>query len=415
MNLRFALLAVLAAVGLIGPAPAQFQPDNALAVLRVGNGTAALSNSGTAGSLFQFSTGTGQTINSGGAFSTYNPGSSTAITNLAPGPGGIVFSGLATSDGGLSLSRNLSTLLVGGYNFAVGTVSVVGTSGNNKTVARIGPGGAATYQTFTANMYSNGNFRSVASTDGSQAWFTGPATGVLTANSSATAGTTVSNTSTNNRVAGIYGTTNTLFFSSAAGGATGQGVWVVGNNSTTPQPPAPTTGGNTATRIIENVSDTNAGFWMTGRGAANYLGTGLDTAYLLDSSSLRKYEFAFGTWQPRGSFTLTNPGGGAAGPPTGAFVTGRLVGDATVELYVTMDVAGTTNNNYLVKITDASTFGSIVSGNAVYDWTVAAGNNYTFRGVDFTPVPEPAAVGLIGLAALGVAGVVRRTRRPTAA
>ena len=66
----------------------------------------------------------------------------------------------------------------------------------------------------------------------------------------------------------------------------------------------------------------------------------------------------------------------------------------------------TTTDNRLVTVTDSgSNFTDAVTVLAT------AGANEAFRGVTFSPVPEPTAVGLFTAAVLGAGAVARRLRR----
>jgi hypothetical protein len=410
------ILSTMFLSGFCSAAQAQITPEN-LAVLRIGNGSTPFDNAlnnGARGSIFEFTAG--GLVHNGGATSTYNAATSTSYIDLTPGASagnGIVFSTSANAasktDGSLNLAVDGKTLVVGGYANLENTPSIAGAS-PVRTAARVFSNGTASYQTLSTNVFGSGNLRSVATIDGTQLWLAGSNTGVVTVANGASNGTTIASQNassqniTNIANIDIFGSTNSIFFS-VKDVAGQQGIYVVGDTSS-PLTSAPTSGTTVVTRIITNLTSTNAGFFFADRNAQDFQGTGLDTAYLLDGGRIIKYDYNGTTWGTGASVNIANPGSGGSGSLTGAFLTGRQVG-SNVELYATFDAGSLVNNNYLIKFTDSSTTGL---SNFSTDWAVAAGANYSFRGVDLSPIPEPGSILLASALAIGGIGYFRRRR-----
>jgi hypothetical protein len=295
----------------------------------------------------------------------------------------------------LALSGNGTTLTLGGYANTPGSASI--NNSPNRSVARVTLDGTHSVQTFSGGPHGvNQNIRSVASTDGSRFYTAGSNTGIISGTTGSGTLTTVTTTNTNNRVVGIFGSTNSLFFSASAGT---NGLYAVN-----PGTAAPTASGQTATRIISGV---NIGsFWMVDRSSSvDYAGTGLDTAYFIGTGNgiISKYEFDGTSWVSRGTSTLS-------GVSSTGFISGRLNG-SNVELFGTFDATGgaSTSNNTLYSTQDTSTFGNsiMLSGTS----TISAGANYSFRGVAFVPVPEPMSLLVSGAALLGLGTLARKRRK----
>ena len=361
MNRTARLLAVALATTLtvINTSVAQILPGN-LAVLRVGDGAAALSNAATPFAIIPFSP-------AGVA--------GTAIQITSSGATPLTVSGTSASDGSLSITGN--TLTFAGYTTAAGTAAVTGTTaaavprafGTVDTVS-----GTYNYGTTFGTAFSATNVRSAVTTSGG-VYAVGANTGVVLA-----PGTTVSTTSANNRVINSVG--SDLVFSTGAGT---RGLYTLSGN--------PTAAGSVAVlTVATGATSSPYGFSFSPDG---------NTVYIADDSAnttggIQKYT------RPNAAtaFALaTTFGTGVAN--IGARGISVDYSTANPTIYATTAEA---SNNRLISFQD-------VTGTQTGLLNLSsAGTNLVYRGVAFAPVPEPATV--VGLSALGLgaAGFVRRRR-----
>lgn len=344
-------------------AQAPFTAGN-LVVVRVGDGSAALTNAATPMFLEEMTTaGTPvQTV----AMPTVTSGSQRRYTN----------SGSATSEGFLGLSVNGRYLVAGGYDAALGTTSVATTASatNPRVVARIDLNGPIDTSTALGDAYSGGNIRSVATDDGSQFWTSGTAStsgGVRYAQHGATASTQLSTTVTNTRVVGIDA--GQLYVSSAT--AAFPGVSTVGNG-------IPTTPGQVVTLL--------PGFpTTTGPSSYDFFFADPNTLYVADdrtAAGIEKWTYTGAIWVLQ--YALTPPTTSGCRGLTG------VVHNGIATLYAT--AAG---GNQVVTVTDTgagSTFTTLANAPA----------NTAFRGLrllpargDFVRVPHgcgPTTIEVVG-------------------
>ena len=375
MRMRLGFLLVAAAtLGTAGGVHAQFTAGN-LTVLRVGDGSAALGNGSTAVFLDQYLTiGSGQTPN---------------FTVAVPTSGGtrLTNSGTATSEGQITRSADGTQIIVAGYDSATGTASIAGTTSAtvNRVVNGVDVTGASTRLGTTATNFNANNIRSAYS-NGTNAWAVGANSGTVVYPGDTAVSTTVANQRVVNSFNGnLYTTTS---------GATTSGVYQVGTG-------LPTGTGNTTSVVVSTVGS-GTGTASPYAFAFNPAGT---VAYIADD---------------RNSTTVGGTGGGVQ-KWTGSGTTWTLAGtfsnfgqSSTTTIGtrgLAVDFSGTnpilyatTTDNRLVTVTDFGT------NNFTDLFTVlaTAGTNQAFRGVTFSPVPEPATVGLIGAAVLGAGAFVRR-------
>ncbi|MGH3752410.1 MAG: Ig-like domain-containing protein, partial [Pseudonocardiaceae bacterium] len=348
------LLAGLLALG-VAAAPsavaAEFCSDN-IVVSRVGDGSSALNNTGTAVFLDEYTrAGTFvQTI----ALPTVPSGANRRFVN----------SGSATSNLGLARSSDGAFLTLAGYDAAVGTAGVANTTSAavNRVVARVDGDGVIDTTTALTDAFSGDNVRSAVTDNGSRFWLGGNAGGVRHAMLGATASNPVSTTNTNMRWVTIQD--GQLYVSSGSGANTGLNQVGTG---------LPTTAGQAATRVIDTTngganSSSPYGAVLLDRSAAI---AGLDTAYLADdqgasAGGLRKYSFDGTTWTARGRITATLRG--VAG-----------VGDAvSATLWVT------TTDNRVQTLTDPAAFDAPITGSL--STIVTGAVNTAVRGIALAPV-----------------------------
>lgn len=149
-------------LALTGQAISQsFTSDN-LVVLQVGDGSAALNHRAHPVSLVERRPTDGTIV------------SSLQLTPLANGRY-LTLSGIATSEGTVALSADGTYILVGGYDAPVGTNAVAFTesSSTRRVVARVGQDRSINKSTALTDAFSTGNFRAVASVDGTGFWLAG--------------------------------------------------------------------------------------------------------------------------------------------------------------------------------------------------------------------------------------------------
>lgn len=214
--------------------------DPTFMVVRVGDGTGALSPASTAVFLEE-RTRTGTLVRTL-ALPTAASGSNAPFT----------LGGSATTEGGLSLAANEQFVTLAGYAVAPGVATVNGTSNltgdsppTNRVVARVSTNGTVDTSTRMLDAFSTSSVRGACTVDGTAFWVTGNSgsgsTGGVHYVALGSAGTTtrVSGTQNNLRHAHVFG--SQLYVSSGAGTTT-RGVLAVGNGT-------PTTTGQTATQV----------------------------------------------------------------------------------------------------------------------------------------------------------------------
>jgi len=273
-------------------------------------------------------------------------------------------SGSATSEGWMTRSADGQYLIVPGYDAAVGTAGVAGTSSAtfNRVIGRVGADGIA--DTTTAfNAFSGTNIRGVASVDGSEFWAVGGITGVIRVAFGSSTTTTVSSGATNLRGVDIFG--GQLYVSSQAGAfrmaTVGTGTPNTTGQTNTALPGFPVTGNQPNQFVFADLTAAVAG---------------VDTLYVSDDRTsaggggILKYSLVGGTWLLNGT---------AAGSIRG--LTGSTSG-TTVTLYGTTALSSA---NAIVSLVDTGGYNAAFSSTTLVTVTTAAANTQ-FRGIAFAPV-----------------------------
>jgi hypothetical protein len=380
-----AVAAALGAASITSPCtqPAEGAPitPGDVVIYRVGNGAAALANTGNPVFIDEYNPG-GQLVQS------------IPLLTLANGGNQALFaSGTATSEGLLALSPDGRYVTFTGYS-GTGTTSIVSSTSasNPRVVGRLDTlTGSVDTTTALTDFASANNPRGAFTADGTTLYVTGAAGGLRTATLGGTSSAQI-NTGTNpianlRAVAGFGGN---LFITTSSGsavriGQVGSGFPTTAGQDTTPLPGIPTATGSPYEFFFADLDGS----------------PGIDTLYLPEDTtaggSIQKFVLSGGSWALKGSATASGIRGltGAVDATTGV-----------VTLYGTTGGSGSNGGGTLYAFTDNTGFGGTISGSATALVTLAATSEESFRGI--TIVPEPAsAAGLIFLTT-GAAMVLRR-------
>jgi hypothetical protein len=322
---------------------AQFTSGN-LVVERLGDGAATLSGNAARINLVEYNT---STANQASAVSTVTlPNASTAPTSA---PFNVTESGSASNSGLMSLSSDGSTLVISGYNQVPGgAVTPAAWTSNSRTIARVNSAGTITSGNLisTATAASSAVIRSACS-DGTGVWLAGNAGVYYVANSTATAATSIATTGNYRQITiqngNLYATTAATVVQIGTG--------------------LPTTSA-TATALTLGTAPGGANAI-----AINAAGT---VMYLADDGGgIRKYTFSAGTWTQAYVLNTSNV--------RGLVVDWSAANASTGVGAVCYATTTATNNNTLIKVTDAGSAGATATTLA------SAGTNLVFRGVAFAP------------------------------
>ncbi|MDB5236552.1 MAG: hypothetical protein JWR44_3545 [Hymenobacter sp.] len=332
-----------------------FTPGN-VAVVRVGDGSAALTTAATAEFVAEYTLG--GTLVRTIALPTVDNGNVRAFTN----------SGTATSDN-ITRSTDGRYLLLTGYNAVPGTTGIVTTTNsgttNNRLVARIAADGSVDTNTRINDAFSGTNIRTAVSTDGNAFYVSGGNSGIRYVPFGNAGPTTALSTGTlvNFRILGIYG--GNLYATSAANA--NFGINQIGTG-------LPTAAGAAVTLLPGFPTATGPspyGFYFADLSTTV---PGLDVVYVTDDAStggIQKWSLVGGTWTLNGLIggSTTALLRGLTGQRTGAAV--QLVASGGGGLYSVSDQAG---------------YNAAPSTTALPAPFVALPTNTSFRGVAFTPV-----------------------------
>jgi hypothetical protein len=341
-----------------------FTPGN-IVVVRVGDGSAALSPAAQPVFLDEFSSLTGQLVQSL-ALPTTVSGNNRRLT----------MSGTATSEGALTLSSNKQYLCLAGYDTTVGTSSV-SSSVVGKVAAIVSANGSINTQTGIAagSAYNTNNVRGAVTNDGSGVWFSGVGSGgsggtyYVPANTFTTSPTKISSTPTNTRTVNIFG--GQLYVSSASSNF--YGVSQVGNG-------IPTTSGQTTT-LLNGVNDSSTYAFVVFDASANEPGN--DLIYVADDNiangGIIKYSKVNGVWINNGKIGASRSMRGLA----------LLNACGRIRGYVS-------SQDTIYTFTDISGYNQPL--NATLVPLVSKSSNTVFRGIAFAPgtldpVPPSASLG----------------------
>jgi hypothetical protein len=355
-------MATAAATPTSSPAVTAFTPGNVV-VYRVGDGTATLTDNGTAVFLDEYTP-------SGGLVQ------SVALPTTASGLQNQLIATSDVSEGLLARSTDGQYVLLTGYASNLGGSTALATTAATavpRTVGRVKFDGTIDTTTALTDMSSANNVRSATSTTGTDIWVGGASStsgGVHYTTLGATTSTQLFTTIPKGvRQVNIFG--DQLYFDSNATGLLNVSAVGVG---------VPTTGGQTGTEL-PGLADTagNDGYFFADLGD----GHGLATLYVANDSlgEILKYALVSGSWTASGTITAAGVHG----------VTG-VVSGGSVTLYAT----GTTGSDgTLYSFTDTTGYDGMVSGAAATVATAPA--NKSFRGVALAPVglnpPTPTRTG----------------------
>jgi predicted extracellular nuclease len=336
--------------------PAAFTAGD-LVIYRVGTGAAGLTNAATAVFLDEF-TPTGTLVQS------------LALPTTASGTSHrLLASGTATSEGLLTLSADTHDLMLTGYDAALGTASIAGTSSSTvpRTVGRVAADGTIDTTTALTDFATGNNPRSAASSNGTDLWVGGAAGGVRYTTLGSSTSTQLSTTVTNIRQVNLF--VGQLYASDSSGSTVRLGT--VGSGE-------PTTSGQTITNLPGfPTSGSPYAFFFADLSAAV---PGVDTLYVAsdDAAALTKYSLVNGSWTSNGT----------VGTSTDAYrgLTATVSG-TTVTLFATRKGgSGSAGGGELVTLTDSSGYNGAFSGTPTLLATAAA--NESFRGVALAPTGQ---------------------------
>ncbi|WP_375436952.1 T9SS type A sorting domain-containing protein [uncultured Hymenobacter sp.] len=325
-------------------------------VVRIGDGSAALTSAATALYLAEYSP-TGTLVQQ-----VPLPVAS-ASPNLA-----LTASGSATSDANLTRSADGRYLILTGYNAPVGLSSVTNSAvaTTNRVVGRIAADGTVNTTTRISDAFDANNIRAAASADGSTFYAVGANGGVRYLPLGNTGPTTALSTGnpTNLRSINFFG--GNLYVGAAASG--GYGVLQVGTG-------APTSAGQALTLLPGFPKDSGPSsfnFFCTDQSSTV---PGIDVVYVADdrtptNGGIQKWSLVGGTWTLNGTIaSATAALRGLTGKVTGSVVT--LVASGAGGLYTINDNAG---------------FNAAPTTTTLPAALVTAPANTAFRGVALSPV-----------------------------
>ncbi|MEO7311389.1 MAG: T9SS type A sorting domain-containing protein [Chitinophagaceae bacterium] len=343
-TLSFLLVSIIT---LAGP----FTPGN-IVVVRIGDGTTALSAAAAPMFLEEYTTGGAlvQTI----ALPVTASGANKTITSI----------GNSTSVGSMNISTDRAYITFTGYDAAVGTPIVAAATAAtiNRVVAFVDAAGVVNTTTALTDAYSTDNIRGAYSTNGTDVWLTGtgvaPTNGVRYTTKGSTTSVQLNATApTNVRGVAIYN--GQLYCTSASG--VFQGVCSVGTGT-------PTTTGQTITALpgFPTATGPSAYAFEINPYEGNTLYVADDRASTV--GGIQKWTLTAGTWSL--VYTLNPVAAGAIG-----------CRGVTVDWRTTVPVIyATGTDNKIYKILDNGTAAS-----STVEALTTPGTNQLYRGVAFVP------------------------------
>ena len=335
---------------------ANFTAGN-LVVVRIGDGSASLSNASSAVFLDEY-TPAGTLVQSV-AMPTAASGNNHSLT----------LSGSATSEGALTLSVNGQLLVLAGYDAATGKTSVATDSTINRTIGTVSSNGTINTATgyLAGSAYKKNNFRGAATQDGSAFWSSGAGsagtggTWYVTSGSFTSSATQISSTISSTRVINVFG--GQLYTSSSS--SSYHGLNSVGSG-------IPTSTGQTSANLpgfpAADTASSVYGFYFFD---LNPNVPGVDVAYVCDDRAasgggLLKYSLVSGSWVLNGN--ISSPAGLRG-------VTGYS-SCSGVKLFIS-------GQGGMYTFTDASGYNQPLTGSLTQ--LVTPATNTVIRGIAFAP------------------------------
>ena len=313
-----------------------------IAVVRIGDSTAALSSTSVPVVIEQITT-TGTYVNS--------------ILLPRTGTNAISLAGSATSEGHLTLATDASSINLFAYKAlpATATIASSTSAANNRVVISINSSGTVSMPTLTNTRFSAANPRSVV-TNGTSFWGVGSNTGVAFGNATSNLDTIVTSSSANIRCVNIFA--GRLFYTTASGTS---GIWRMSSAA------LPTNSGNTAAPYINTVSGSSPyGFAFNPDTTICYI---TDDRVIASGGGVQKWTRSGNTWTL--AYTL---GTGASSTVGARSLSVNWGGTNPLIIAITAEASA----NRVISITD-------IGSTSTATTLATAGTNTVYRGVSFTP------------------------------
>jgi len=325
---------------------------NSVQIVRVGDGSAALSTAATAVFLEERFVSNGALVPTG-----HNP--LALPTTVNGGNARLTLTGSGTSEGALALSADGHYVTLAGYDAASGTASVSSSTSAtvNRIAGRVDASGAIDTSTRINALISTNSPRSAVTDDGTRFWVSGSTNGVVYIPFGTTGGTSILATPASVRVVDIFA--GQLFGTAQSGTFTN--VFTIGTG-------LPTTSGTTATSLPGMPT-------TAGPSPYGYAFVGSNVLYVADDRTIasgggvQKWTLAGSTW----SLATTFKSGISAGTRGVAAV---VTGSTTTVLAT---VAAASANAVVTFIDDG------LNLNPSATVIATAPTNTVYRGVALSP------------------------------